>query len=307
MRDLEQIFGTINLGLVVLDAQLTVQRWNRWMELHSAIPTSAIIGRPITDFYPSLTSTSFSRVIKSVFAFGNYAYFSQKLHKFLFPMKNPHTSIAQLANMQQHCTIGPIRNDQQQIEAIFITVQDVTEYVSYEHKLIRMAKTDALTGAYNRRYLDRRLAEEIDRSRRHGNPLSLMILDIDHFKDVNDSRGHVCGDYALRKLVELLSETIRSTDILGRYGGEEFCCILPETALQQTVVLAERCCKLVAASNFACSEAPFKLTISIGVTELTDGDNLDLLVKRADEALYLAKHRGRNRVVYNPPLPGYPT
>lgn len=300
MRDLEQLFSTINLGLVVIDQQFTVLRWNRWMELHSGISADEIVGSHLTEQFPDLISNSFSRIALSVFTFGNYAYFSQKLHKFLFRMKNPHASAGSMPEMQQHCTIGPLRNDNNEIEAIFITVQDVTEYVAYEQKLIRMAKIDSLTGAYNRRYLDRRLTEEINRSQRHGNTLSLMLIDVDHFKSVNDTRGHLCGDYALRHLVKLLHDTIRTTDILGRYGGEEFVAVLPETTLEQAAILGQRCRELVAASSFDCTESSFTLTISIGITELSPSESLEGLIQRADEALYLAKHRGRNRVVCLP-------
>lgn len=300
MRDLEQIFATINIGMVVIDHQLTVLRWNRWMEIHSGIKANDIVGKPITEKYPTLNSSSFSRIVMSVFTFGNYAYYSQKLHKYLFAMKNPHASSVTFPEMQQHCTFGPIRNEQQEIESVFISVQDVTEYVAYEQKLIRMAKIDSLTGAYNRRYLDRRLGEEINRSLRHGNVLGLLIIDVDHFKTINDTRGHLCGDYALRRMVEILHETIRTIDILGRYGGEEFCCILPETNLERATILAERCREKVANCQFTCTETTFNLTISIGVTELSCGDTLESLIKRADEALYLAKHRGRNQIACSP-------
>lgn len=300
MSEYHQIFNTINLGLVVLDRELTVTCWNRWMELHSDIPAEEIIGRNICDVFPALCENSVIRIIKSVFAFGNYASYSQKLHKYLFPMKNPHGSSALFPRMQQNCTFGPLRDDKKEISAIYITVQDVTDFVIYEHKLIQMAKVDGLTGVFNRRYLDTRLQEELERSRRHGNPLSIMMLDIDHFKEINDTHGHICGDYTLRKISELLLELIRTSDILGRYGGEEFCCILPETSFEQALVLAERCRTQVAASQFSCTDHQSRVTVSIGVTDLHRDDTLDSIIKRADDALYQAKRTGRNRVCSSP-------
>lgn len=300
MSEYHQIFNTINLGLVVLDRELTVTCWNRWMELHSDIPAEGIIGRKICDVFPTLCENSFIRIVKSVFAFGNYASYSQKLHKYLFPMRNPHGSSALFPQMQQNCTFGPLRNDNKEISAIYITVQDVTDFVIYEHKLIQMAKIDGLTGVFNRRYLDTRLQEELERSRRHGNPLSIMMLDIDHFKEINDTHGHICGDYTLRKISELLLELVRTSDILGRYGGEEFCCVLPETSFEQALVLAERCREQIAVGRFSCTDYLTRVTVSIGVTDLHRDDTLDSMIKRADDALYQAKRTGRNRVCSSP-------
>lgn len=296
MNEYQQIFNTISLGLVVLDRELNVTAWNRWMELHSGMPAEKVIRQPVCDLFPDLCDNSFIRIVKSVFAFGNYASYSQKLHKYLFPMKNPHGSSTIFPRMQQNCTFGPLRNDSKEITAVYISVQDVTDFVMYEHKLIQMAKIDSLTGIYNRRYLDSRLAEEIERSRRHGNPLSILLLDIDHFKMINDTHGHLCGDYALRKISELLQELVRTSDILGRYGGEEFCCILPETSFEQAIVLAERCREQVAASPLSCTDQQTSVTISIGVTAMHRNDTLDSIIKRADDALYQAKREGRNRV-----------
>ncbi len=296
MHEFRQIFETINLGLVILDRDLKVTGWNRWMELHSGISAADIVGCQVCQTFPELTRSSFLRVVKGVLAFGNYASYSQKLHKFLFPMKNPHSSYSQLAQMQQNCTVGPLRNEQREITGVYITVQDVTDFVIYEEKLVTMAKTDGLTGTYNRRYLDQRLQEELDRSRRHGSPLSILLLDIDHFKKVNDTYGHLDGDYALRGIAAELRRNLRTIDILGRYGGEEFCCILPETPFEQACILAERCRAQIAATPLCCIDHQLFLTVSIGVAGQLPDDTLDSIIKRADGALYQAKHQGRNRV-----------
>lgn len=296
MNECSQIFETINLGIVVLNRELKVTGWNRWMELHSGITSTEVIGRTLGELFPALTEGSFIRIIKSVFAFGNYASYSQKLHKYLFPLKNPHGSSARFPLMQQNCTFGPIRNENREIIAIYISVQDVTDFVVYEHKLVQMAKVDSLTGVYNRRYLDTRLAEEMERSRRHGNPLSIFILDIDYFKVINDTHGHICGDYTLRAMSELLQNAIRTSDILGRYGGEEFCCVMPETTFEQALVLAERCREQISENRFSCSDQQSRITVSIGVTTQTAGDTLERMIKRADDSLYEAKRTGRNRV-----------
>lgn len=141
MSENAQIFESINTGLVVLTNDFTVTGWNRWMEHYSGIAERHIVGTSLLSQYPNLTEAKYQRLIKSVFAFGNFAYFSQKLHRFLFAMKNPHSSVGQIPYMQQSCTAGPLRNDEGKIERIFITVQDVTENVASE-LLLRQKVTE---------------------------------------------------------------------------------------------------------------------------------------------------------------------
>jgi PAS domain S-box-containing protein len=135
MLESAQIFETINTGLVVLSANHDVIAWNRWMEQSSGIQENEIVGRPLYDFYPNMAEPKYKRLIKSVFTFGHYAYFSQKLHRYLFPMQNSHSSVDILPYMQQSCTAGPLRNNTGKIDSIFIAVQDVTENVAIELRL----------------------------------------------------------------------------------------------------------------------------------------------------------------------------
>lgn len=293
-----QIFDTINQGLVVLDLNMRVTDWNRWMEMHSSIRAHEIIGRPLYDFFPSLQQKqAFTRAVKCAFGFGSFAYFSQKLHQYLFPMRNPHAGSELFSRMQQHCTLGPLRDDVGQINSLFIAVQDVTEFVLYEHRLIEMTRVDSLTGLYNRRFLNQRLDEELERSTRHGNPLCLMLLDVDHFKQINDTHGHLCGDQVLLSLSAALRTTLRKSDIAARFGGEEFICVLPETTLEHACLLAERCRLKVAGLELVYHDLPLTITISLGIAEMAPDDTFDSLIKRADDAMYQAKQTGRNRCV----------
>lgn len=293
-----QIFETIDLGLITLDTDLRISGWNRWMELHSNIRAEEIIGSSLIDLYPSLAAPKYTRLFKSVLNFGNYACFSQKLHKFLIPLKNPHNSREQLPHMQQNCTANPLRDDQGVITGMFIAVHDVTEYVTFEMKLLEMTKLDPLTRLFNRSHLEKRFSEEIERAKRHGNTFSIIMLDIDHFKTINDTRGHLCGDYTLRQLAGILQHAVRSLDVVGRYGGEEFCCILPETDLEQAAVLGERLREQVENSPFSYMNERYSVTISLGLSEYgPGGTSLETLIDSADQALYQAKRSGRNRVV----------
>lgn len=165
----------------------------------------------------------------------------------------------------------------------------------------RLANTDGLTGLYNHRHLQERLRQEVDRARRYGRPLSVVMADIDHFKVFNDTFGHPCGDEALIAVSDTLRRVGRTPDIVARYGGEEFLLVLPETDLNSAQVVAERARQCVEALGLPGAGAGRSLTVSLGIAELSAQDIVQAcakssLIRRADEALYEAKRSGRNRV-----------
>jgi diguanylate cyclase (GGDEF)-like protein len=167
--------------------------------------------------------------------------------------------------------------------------------------LSEISARDSLTGLYNRWYVMEKIDSEMNRSLRHGSPVSLIMMDIDHFKRVNDSFGHSAGDRVLRSVGQVLRDSCRVYDVAGRYGGEEFCIVLPETRVGNTTVVAERIRERLAASRFDVGEESVVVTASIGIAgiesiEAEDGLSPLSLIDRADQALYSAKHHGRNRV-----------
>jgi two-component system cell cycle response regulator len=161
-----------------------------------------------------------------------------------------------------------------------------------------LAHTDPLTQVLNRRALTVRLSSEMERARRYDAVITLLMIDLDHFKKVNDTRGHLVGDDALRELATLLAESVRSVDFVARYGGEEFVVVLPETGLQGAVKFAERTRERIAKTSFVPAHGGVKITASIGVASFPAPDiaSVDDLFARADEALYRAKADGRNKV-----------
>ncbi|PIU67461.1 MAG: hypothetical protein COS84_04590 [Armatimonadetes bacterium CG07_land_8_20_14_0_80_40_9] len=165
-------------------------------------------------------------------------------------------------------------------------------------RLYELAITDELTNLYIYRYFRQRLDNEIKRSRRYFFPLALIILDIDHFKRVNDTYGHQCGDFVLKELAKIIKEEVREVDISCRYGGEEFTVILPETDLEGASTLAERLRESVEEHSFLFKKQLLKITISLGVAELSPSlSGIEELINLADIALYQAKEGGRNKVV----------
>ncbi|MCA9667179.1 MAG: GGDEF domain-containing protein [Myxococcales bacterium] len=163
-------------------------------------------------------------------------------------------------------------------------------------RLYRLAITDALTGLYNRQHVGEKLPQEIARHRRYQQPLSLLLLDADHFKQVNDRHGHDVGDEVLRGLAQRLRESTRDADIVARYGGEEFMVLLPNTAEEGAENLAERLRAAVRDTPIAAAGVAVSMTLSAGLVTLGDGENAEALVKRADQALYRAKNSGRDRI-----------
>jgi diguanylate cyclase (GGDEF)-like protein len=173
----------------------------------------------------------------------------------------------------------------------------------YQLRLAEGALQDPLTGLYNRRHLDERLASELGAAQRHGRPVALLMIDIDHFKLVNDDRGHLAGDEALKMVAFVLRGAVRKEDVLARYGGEEFVVLARETLVEGARALAERIRRAVEHSRFAWQDAELGVTVSVGVTvlhslsEYVPGRTERELVEAADRALYAAKQQGRNRVV----------
>lgn len=167
-------------------------------------------------------------------------------------------------------------------------------------KLRRQSRTDSLTGIGNRSYLNERLPQEIDRARRYGRPFAVVLLDIDHFKAINDLYGHLMGDTVLRHFTTVIQETVRTTDMAGRWGGEEFLILCPETTDEQALALARRVCSAIRAHGFPTGRTH---TVSAGVAALIPGDTVDDLLHRADAGLYQAKADGRDRAVAITPAP----
>ena len=160
-----------------------------------------------------------------------------------------------------------------------------------------LAATDGLTGLANRAYFDQYIRTEVAQYRRNRQPLSLLMVDIDHFKAVNDTLGHPCGDEVLRKVAEILEANVRASDTAARYGGEEFVVVLPETELEGAASLAEKLRAQVEKASIQYNGRPIKVTISIGAAQYNGSSNIKEFVEAADDNMYRAKHAGRNRVI----------
>lgn len=173
--------------------------------------------------------------------------------------------------------------------------RDITPRKEMEDELRVLSTHDDLTGSFNRRYFIAEVERELDRAKRYGTTLSLLVFDIDLFKNVNDNYGHPVGDAVLRQFAELCNDTLRRSDVFARMGGEEFAALMPETDQAHAMHLCERLRKVVAVTRFGDTDNTIRMTVSIGATTLRPGDNnFGQLYSRADNALYQAKTNGRN-------------
>jgi len=196
-------------------------------------------------------------------------------------------------------SVTPMGANGGQADRFVHVARDITERKSFEDKLRKLATTDSLTSIWNRRYFRSLAKRELDRTNRYGGELALMMIDLDHFKRINDTYGHAVGDEALKMVAAIGRATLRRIDMFARYGGEEFVIALPETSLEQALQVAERL-RLTLNETPITTETeakPLYMTVSIGLTVTGPGSaDLNTLLKQADEALYQAKDNGRNRV-----------
>jgi len=176
-------------------------------------------------------------------------------------------------------------------------VRDISENKRTEEELLRLAATDPLTGAFNRREFTALADRESLRAQRYHHALSIMMLDLDHFKKLNDTYGHAAGDKALQRFTTLCCNALRNVDIFGRWGGEEFVALLPETPADGAATIAERLRKMVADTVVNFNGHKITFTVSIGIAQYRDGEtSIDAPLSRADAAVYDAKKAGRNRI-----------
>jgi diguanylate cyclase len=189
-----------------------------------------------------------------------------------------------------------VQRTQDLLEANQQLSREVAERIRAERALEESAMTDPLTGLLNRRGITEFLKNEVSRFQRTATPFTLLLADLDHFKNVNDSDGHDAGDAVLVQAAARLKAAVRAQDSVSRWGGEEFLMLLPATAVEGGAVVAEKIRQQFAAQPFAIEGKQTGLTVSIGIAAFGTDDNLDECIKQADRALYRAKQAGRNRV-----------
>lgn len=274
----EKLIDSLRDGMIVLDSQGRIVDMNPSAAKMMGHPSNKLLGRRIETllhFPPSILDQPPDKEVRFELEVGGT---SQRYFDVL---------------------ISPLLNDNANVVGRLIIFRDNTEHKIIQDELQRLARTDALTGLFNRGYFFELTEKELAKSIRYNRPLSLILFDLDLFKEVNDKYGHRAGDQALISIGNLLRREQRESDIAARYGGEEFVLLLSETDINGAATTAERLRKLIEFMPVHNDEDTFQISGSFGVAgkELTSAKTIDELISQADQALYEAKRDGRNRVV----------
>ncbi|MBU2977543.1 sensor domain-containing diguanylate cyclase [Alteromonas sp. C1M14] len=298
------LLNSIEVGIVVLDRDLRIEVWNQFMANHADKLPSEVTGQSLFSLFPEIEEKWLRSKAEPVFNLNTpvFIIWEQRPYLFKFASSRPITSDA--SHMFQNVTMFPLSSPDGTIQRLCMLVYDVTDEALRKLRIERlndelkhMSRIDGLTGLFNRRYWQ----EQFDRvyklaCRKHG-PTSVMMLDIDHFKNVNDTYGHQAGDAVIRVLARVIQKSIRETDVAGRYGGEEFSIILEDSTLDNARKVGERIRRLAEAMTVEHEGRQIPFTVSIGVSEYSaDIASAMTWLDYADKALYLSKKNGRNQV-----------
>ncbi len=306
------IVERIAVGVLTVNTRMEVIQWNRYMEMNTGRLAGDIVGRNLFESFPDLPVKWLTQKIRGVIVLKNFAFTSWQQRPYLFAFRHNRPVTGGVDFMQQDVTFLPVRDASGEVTAVSVTIFDVTDAAVAQRaatdanarlrvalaEVEHLSTRDGLTGVPNRRALTHHFEPALQRFQQTGAPLSLAMFDVDHFKRVNDTYGHLGGDAVLRGIAARVGTYIRPTDIFGRYGGEEFALVLPETVGDDAAAVGEEVRAAIAAAPIDFDGTPIQVTVSIGVTEARPATKtVSELVAEADAALYRCKAAGRNRVL----------
>ncbi|MBV0932785.1 GGDEF domain-containing protein [Marinobacterium weihaiense] len=293
----------LDVGLMVLDRSHQVVLWNSFMSNHSGISDTAARGKKLETLFTNFPVDWFKRKLDSVFLLRNRAFITWEERDYLFRFKPHHPITGTAEFMYQNATLIPLSSPNGTIDHVGVIIYDMTAVAVSQQALRRanaeletLSRTDKLSGLANRGHWEDSLSREYERFRRTQTPSSLVMMDVDHFKKINDSYGHQAGDEVIRALSALLRDHARSSDLPGRYGGEEFGALLVNTSADNARVFAERVRQAVEALEVQHGPHRIRFTISLGIAQVSnEHQSHEDWMRAADEALYHSKSSGRNR------------
>ena len=300
MMDMMQ---SIDVGVMVLDRDYNVLVWNSFLENHSGVQASMIINNNLFSLFSNFPEDWFKQKADSVFLFKSSSFTVWEQRPYLFKFKNYRPITGSADYMYQNITLIPLLSSDNEVHQIGVLIYDVTDIATNKiklecanTKLLNLSRTDHLTQLNNRGAWETDLEKEFHRFRRSKHSCCVVMFDIDHFKKVNDTYGHQAGDEVIRRTAKLLKETMRKSDVAGRYGGEEFGVILPDIDEKDALVFTERLRKKIEAELVEHEGFTINITISLGVSQLNDDcDSYQTWLEQADQALYVCKESGRNQ------------
>jgi diguanylate cyclase (GGDEF)-like protein len=319
------------IGQFILREDYVVLFWNRCLEGWTGLDRRQVVGTSIIEHFPHLAAAKYTSRIDNIFRGGPPTIFSSQLHRFFIPVAMPggrHRFQSSVATAVPSAVPGlwhamfsiqdvthltdAIDNHRQALRQAMVEMekrkQVEAELVTQAEELQRLnlllkeqSVRDGLTGLFNHRHFQETFERDFHFSQRYGEDLACLLLDLDHFKNINDRYGHLAGDFVLSEFAKHLQSRMRRADLAARYGGEEFAIVLPRTTLHGALAVAEQIRSHLAAAIFLYKDMEISITVSIGLASLAN-DNprtpQDLLLA-ADQALYQAKNSGRNQIRYH--------
>jgi diguanylate cyclase len=306
---LMDMFQTVDVGLVVLNCDYRIQVWNGFMENHSGLTPRQVRDRYLFDLFSEIDEDWLRRKCDPVILLKNRAFTIWEQRPYIFKFRNYRPITGSAEYMYQNSTIVPLSDARGQVTHLCFIIYDVTdvavsriELESINGRLTQLTKIDFLTQLFNRGHWEENLIQEFKRLQRYAHKSTLLMCDIDHFKRINDTFGHAAGDKVIQAIAEAVRSNLRSTDIAGRYGGEEYAVLLVDTAVEAAVVMAERLRQTVEALVVNYNSHQIKVTLSLGLAEYHSGMTGDRQwIEASDKALYQSKANGRNQVTcYQP-------
>lgn len=304
--DFHRLILEVNaFGVIVLDRRLNILFWNRFMEVHSHLSQDEVVNRKITSLFPELSEKWLEKKVRSVALLKNRSFtsYTERPHFLKFP------TTQQLLDdemfMYQDCLFSHTPSENGEFDAVCIIVKDVSELQAAQKLLLGATEQavefqetsirDPLTSLYNRQYFFEQMRQDIARCRRFEWHMGIAMIDLDHFKSVNDTYGHQAGDEALKRTAAELQRCLRASDTVCRFGGEEFIVIMPNVGTGNAQVICERLRSGTEKLDISYDGRPITVTASLGYTDVLPGENdITAIIERADKALYKAKEEGRN-------------
>ncbi len=291
-----EILDIIENGIFIVDSNLTIHFWNNWLTVNTGISKETAQGKQLEVLFPTTKFKLLKRKIKIALKMNSSTFTNSAIDKYVIPIKLKKITTSRFQYMRQDVVITPLAENEVSIivydtSALLDAKATINEQLAIVQK---QATTDPLTGQHNRKMFNDLLSAEISKSLRHNKTFSLVIFDIDNFKSVNDTYGHLVGDEVLIAISTISTENLRESDVFARWGGEEFVILLPETRLDGAAAVAEKVRSTIA--TYDCGEPGYK-TCSFGVAEFNPQQDTKSLINDADKALYFAKTNGKNQVV----------
>ena len=289
---LDQVLDITDNGILILDTGGAVTVANKASHEMLGFPDDGLLGADVRPLLAELTGADKTAWVD----------------EFLASESKKEIAVLSRSGEMLHLVVGvrALKNERDEFAGHVLSLYNLTEEKNLQlalaeknKRLSKLANRDALTGIYNRLYLEDYLSQKLIEARRYGRPLSVAMLDIDHFKKFNDTHGHLTGDLVLKRVAESVSKGCRKSDTATRYGGEEFCVILNGTPGAKGKLVAERIRKTIERTEVLHDDQILKVTVSMGVAEFNPErhNEMEDVISEADQALYTAKETGRNRVV----------